>query len=64
MESQRYLPSLWTSQKMVLRALLQAVLGDVDLNTLLARASAVHRRMATAPRRRRPAFVYPVRGVC
>jgi len=63
LEGRLYLPSLWTSQKMVLRALLQAVLGYQDLDTLLARAKDLHRSIATAPRLRRPAFAYPTRRV-
>lgn len=52
-------PSLWASQKIVLRALIQAVLGQQDLNSLLARARDIHRSLAEAPRRRRRAFSYP-----
>jgi hypothetical protein len=56
-------PSLWACQKMVLRALLQAVLGAYDLEALIKRAALIHRSLASTPRRRKNAFNYPFRAL-
>jgi hypothetical protein len=58
-----YIPSLWAVQKMMLLVLLAAVLGPLSLADFLAAGPAVHRRLANAPRKRKPHVRYPIRGL-
>jgi hypothetical protein len=54
-----YLPSLWAAHKATLRALLAAVLGHLPLRRLTQTDAAKHKRLANAPRKRRPQILYP-----
>ena len=58
-----YVPSLWAVQKTVLRVLLAVILGPISLATILAAPANVHRHLANAPRKRKPAIRYPVRDL-
>lgn len=58
-----YIPSLWAVQKTVLMVLLAVVLGPLSLATILAAPPPVHRRLADAPRNRKPPVRYPVRDL-
>lgn len=58
-----YTPSLWAVQKTVLMVLLGIVIGAIPINDILAATHAVHRRLANAPRRRKPHVTYPVRNL-
>jgi hypothetical protein len=48
-------------QKTVLMVLLGIVIGAIPLTSILAAKPAVHRKLANAPRQRRPHVNYPVR---
>ena len=58
-----YVPSLWAVQKTVLRVLLAVILGPISLANILAAPANVHRHLANAPRKRKPAIRYPVRDL-
>jgi hypothetical protein len=58
-----YVPSLWAVQKTALLVLLTIILGPLSLATLTTADARVHRRLANAPRRRRPHITYPVRDL-
>jgi hypothetical protein len=65
-----YIPSLWATEharegvwKMALLALLAAVLGPLSIDDLILAGPKVHRALANAPRKRKPAVRYPVRGL-
>jgi hypothetical protein len=58
-----YIPSLWAVWKMALLALLTAVLGPLSIDNLILAGPTVHRALANAPRKRKPAVRYPVRGL-
>ena len=60
--SASYVPSLWAVQKTILMILLRVVLGPLSLASILEAHAAVHRRLANAPRKRRPHVRYPVHG--
>lgn len=49
-----YLPSLWTVQKTVRLALSIAILGPLSLSRLRHAQPAAHKRLAIAPRQRKP----------
>jgi hypothetical protein len=53
------LPSLWRINRMVLTALLAAVIGPIAPGLMLRAAAAMHRRLANTRRKRRPAVAYP-----
>jgi hypothetical protein len=53
------LPSLWRINRMVLTALLAAIIGPITPGLLLSAAAAMHWRLANTRRKRRPAVVYP-----
>jgi hypothetical protein len=53
-------PSLWRINRMVLTALLAAVIGPITPRLILTAAVAMHRRLANTRRKRRPAVVYPL----
>jgi hypothetical protein len=55
-----YVPSLWAVQKTVLMVLLAIILGPISLANILAAPAIVHRHLANAPRKRKPAIRYPV----
>jgi hypothetical protein len=57
------LPSLWRINRMVLTALLAAVIGPIMPNLVLIAAAAMHRRLANTRRKRRPTVVYPWAGL-
>jgi len=57
------LPSLWRINRMVLTALLAAVIGPITPGLLLSAAAAMHRRLANTRRKRRPAVAYPLAGL-
>jgi hypothetical protein len=57
------LPSLWRINRMVLTALLAAVIGPITPGLVLSAAAAMHRRLANTRRKRRPAVVYPLVGL-
>jgi hypothetical protein len=54
------LPSLWRINRMVLTALLAAVIGPITPGLVSNAATAMHRRLANTRRKRRPAVVYPL----
>src|SRR3954468_5236786 len=56
-----YVPSLWAVQKTVLRVLLGIGIGPLSVASIAAPNPRVHRRLANAPRRRKPPPPYPVR---
>jgi len=56
-----YTPSLWAVQKTVLMVLLGIVIGAIPLASIVAAPATVHRKLANAPRRRKPHVNYPVR---
>jgi hypothetical protein len=58
-----YTPSLWAVQKIALMVLLGIVIGAIPIIDILAATPAVHRRLANAPRRRKPHVSYPVRAL-
>jgi hypothetical protein len=58
-----YIPSLWAVQKTVLMVLLGIVLGPLSLASIVAAHAVVHRRLANAPRKRKPHIRYPVRNL-
>jgi hypothetical protein len=58
-----YIPSLWAVQKTVLMVLLGIVLGSPSLASITAPHAIVHRRLANAPRKRKPRIRYPVRDL-
>jgi hypothetical protein len=58
-----YIPSLWAVQKTVLMVLLGIVLGPLCLASIVTAQAIVHRRLANAPRKRRPHVKYPVRDL-
>ena len=58
-----YVPSLWAVQKTVLMVLLAVILGPVSLANILAAPASVHRHLANAPRKRKPAIQYPVQDL-
>jgi hypothetical protein len=58
-----YIPSLWAVQKTVLIVLLGIVIGAITLDSIVAAPAAVHRRLANAPRKRKPHVSYPVRDL-
>ena len=53
-------PSLWRVCKVAVEALRIAVLGPVDLRTLLAAGERWHERLADPRRRRQRQIFYPV----
>lgn len=57
------IPSLWAVQKMALLVLISIVLGPLSLADFVAALPVVHRRLANAPRKRKPQIIYPVRGL-
>jgi hypothetical protein len=58
-----YVPSLWAVQKTVLMVLLGIVIGPISLASIVAPDARIHRRLANAPRARRPHIQYPVRDL-
>jgi hypothetical protein len=54
------MPSLWRINRMVLTALLAAVIGPITPGLLLSAAAAMHWRLANTRRKRRPAVEYPL----
>jgi hypothetical protein len=58
-----YIPSLWAVQKTVLMVLHAIVLGPLTLANIVAAQAMVHRRLANAPRKRKPHIRYPVRDL-
>ena len=58
-----YVPSLWAVQKTVLLVLLAIILGPLSLAILTAAEPRTHRRLANAPRKRKPHITYPVRDL-
>ena len=58
-----YSPSLWAVQKTVLMVLLSVVLGPLSIANIVAAQPTVHRRLANAPRTRKPHVRYPVKGL-
>ena len=58
-----YVPSLWAVQKTALLVLLSIILGPLALATLTNADARVHRRLANAPRKRKPHVSYPVRDL-
>jgi hypothetical protein len=59
-----YIPSLWAAQKKtVLMVLLGIVLGPLRLASIVTPHAMVHRRLANAPRQRKPHITYPVRDL-
>ena len=58
-----YIPSLWAVQAMALLALLADVVGPLSIASFLAGGPTLCRHLANAPRKRRPAVAYPVRGL-
>lgn len=54
-----YLPSLWAIQKTAIRTLLAITLGPPTLGALIRMPPATHKRLANAPRRRKPHIAYP-----
>lgn len=53
-----YLPSLWTVQKTVRLALSLAILGPLSITRLRHAKPDAHKRMAIAPRKRKPQATY------
>jgi len=51
---------LWRVQKTVLRLLLDLVMGTLPLTAITNAQRHVHQQLANAPRKRRPAMIYPV----
>ncbi len=49
----QYLPSLWTTQKVALLALLDAVRGPFTIERLVNASTASHRALANAKRKRK-----------
>jgi len=58
-----YIPSFWAVWKMALLVLIAAVVGPVSINDLILAGAEIHRALANAPRKRKPAVKYPVRGL-
>jgi hypothetical protein len=58
-----YVPSLWAVQKTVLTVLLGIVIGPVSLASIVTPNASIHRRLANAPRKRKPHIRYPVRDL-
>jgi hypothetical protein len=58
-----YAPSLWAVQKLVLTVLLGIGIGPLSLASIVAPHAIVHRRLANAPRARRPHIRYPVQDL-
>jgi hypothetical protein len=58
-----YVPSLWAVQKTALLVLLSIILGPLALAALTTADAHVHRRLANAPRKRKPHISYPVRDL-
>ena len=58
-----YIPSLWAVQKMALLAILSDIAGTLTVTMFLEAKPQTHRYLANAPRKRRPAVRYPVRGL-
>jgi len=58
-----YVPSLWAVQKTVLLVLLSIVLGPLSLANITTANAGIHRRLANAPRKRKPHVEYPVRNL-
>jgi hypothetical protein len=54
------LPSLWRINRMVLTALLAAVIGPITPRLVLSAAATLHRTLANSRRKRRPAVIYPL----
>jgi len=54
---------LWRINRMVLTALLAAVIGPITPGLVLSAAATMHRRLANTRRKRRPAVVYPLAGL-
>jgi hypothetical protein len=54
-----YVPSLWAVQKTVLLVLLSIVLGPLSLANITTANAGIHRRLANAPRKRKPHVEYP-----
>jgi hypothetical protein len=54
---------LWRINRMVLIALLAAVIGPITPGLVLSAAATMHRRLANTRRKRRPAVVYPLAGL-
>ena len=54
-----YLPSLWTAQKLALRALVDAIRGSITIEALMGARREVHKALANAPRQRKPHVRYP-----
>jgi len=54
----QYLPSLWTTQKVALLALLDAVRGRFTIERLVNASKASHRALANARRKRKPQVKY------
>jgi hypothetical protein len=50
-------------QKTVLIVLLGIVIGQLSLANIVAPGAMIHRRLANAPRARRPRIQYPVRDL-
>jgi hypothetical protein len=57
------LPSLWRINRMVLTALLAAVIGPITPGLVLSAAAMMHRRLTNTRRKRRSAVVYPWAGL-
>jgi len=51
---------LWQINRMVLTALLAAVIGPITPSLVLSAAATMHRRLANTRRKRRPAVGYPL----
>jgi len=58
-----YVPSIWAVQKTVLMVLIGLIIGPLSLADILAPRAVVHRRLANAPRKRKPHVSYPVRDL-
>jgi hypothetical protein len=48
---------------MALLTILSVILGPLSVVKFLTAGPKIHRDLATAPRKRRPAVQYPVRGL-
>jgi hypothetical protein len=57
------LPSLWRINRIVLTALLGAIIGPITPGLVLSAAPTMHRRLANTRRKRRPAVIYPLAGL-
>jgi hypothetical protein len=58
-----YAPSLWRVQKIVIRILLFAILGQLAIEALISAGTRFHRLLAEPPRKRKKQMQYPIRSL-